>query len=395
MVAPETARVSTHCARAPRWHNCARVEAFLSPLLPLFERERTAHRALALGMLVHTAGSTYRKPGALMLIADGGEYSGLLSGGCLEGDLRDHALTVIRTGEPRVVRYDLRGPDDPVWGLGLGCEGAMHILLLRAGPDNDWQPLTYLAGALEKHEAAALGVVIESSRADLPVGTLALPPRGRPDGTPHPLLETPVVQAALERAAADGQVGWVEGQVPTWKLFVVPVALPPRILLLGGGPDAAPVVDFAARLEWKVTVVDHRPAYAEAAHFPAAERVVLARPDTLAGALDLTGFSAAVVMSHHLPSDLAYLRALAATAIPYVGLLGPAVRREKLLSDLGPAAHALRGRLRAPVGLPLGGRSPDSIALAIVAELHAFIHRGAVATADAAPAAPGPAIARA
>ena len=85
------------------------------------------------------------------------------------------------------------------------------------------------------------------------------------------------------------------------------------------------------------------------------------------------GFSAAVVMSHHLPSDLAYLRTLGATEIPYVGLLGPAVRRERLLSDLGPAAQTLRGRLRAPVGLPLGGRSPESIALAIVAELHAFI----------------------
>jgi xanthine/CO dehydrogenase XdhC/CoxF family maturation factor len=371
------------------------VETFLGPLLPLFERERAARRALAIGMLVHTAGSTYRKPGALMLIAESGDYSGLLSGGCLEGDLRDHALGVIRSGEPRVVRYDLRGPDDLVWGLGLGCEGAMHILLLRAGPDNSWQPLTHLAAALESREATAVGVVTESSHADLPVGTLALRARGEPGDAPHPLLATPAVRAALERAAADGQVSWVEGQLPSWKLFVVPLSLPPRILLLGGGPDAAPVVDFAARLDWKVTVADHRPSYADAAHFPAAERVVLTRPDSLASTLDLTGFSAAVIMSHHLPSDLAYLRVLAATAIPYVGLLGPAVRREKLLSDLGAAAHTLRGRLRAPVGLPLGGRSPESIALAIIAELHAFIHRGAAAAPRTAPAAPATAIHRA
>jgi xanthine/CO dehydrogenase XdhC/CoxF family maturation factor len=144
-------------------------------------------------------------------------------------------------------------------------------------------------------------------------------------------------------------------------------------------------VDFANRLDWKVSVVDHRPSYADPAHFPAAERVVLARPDALSVALDLAGFSAAIVMSHHLASDLAYLRALSATAIPYVGLLGPAVRREKLLADLGAAASTLRGRLRAPVGLPLGGRSPESIALAIVAELHAFFHRGAALTAATAP----------
>lgn len=361
------------------------MEAFLGPLLPLFERERAAHRALALGMLVHTAGSTYRKAGALMLIAANGEYSGLLSGGCLESDLREHARSVILSGEPRAVQYDLREPDELLWGLGLGCEGAMHILLLRAGPENDWQPLTHLAGALAAHAATAIGVVTESARADLPVGTLALPTRARARCA-TPALETASVRAALAQCAADGQVGWVEGHSPSWKLFVVPLSLPPRILVLGAGPDAVPLVDFAARLNWKVTLVDHRPAYAVAAHFPSAERVILARPDALPQALDLAQFSAAVVMSHHLPSDLAYLRALAETAIPYVGLLGPAVRREKLLSDLGAGANGLRTRLHAPVGLPLGGRTPESIALAIVAELHAFVHRPATPASAAAAA---------
>jgi xanthine/CO dehydrogenase XdhC/CoxF family maturation factor len=350
------------------------VEAFLSPLLPLFERERAAGRALALGMLVHTAGSTYRKPGALMLIAANGDYSGLLSGGCLESDLLEHARTVILSGEARAVHYDLRAPDELLWGLGLGCEGAMHILLLRAGPENDWQPLAHLAGALAAHATTAVGVVTESARADLPVGTLALPTGAQPR-LATPALEAPAVRAALAQRAADGQVGWVEGQSPSWRLFVVPLSLPPRILVLGAGPDAAPLADFAARLNWKVTLVDHRPAYAVAAHFPSAERVILARPDALPEALDLAHFSAAVVMSHHLPSDLAYLRALAETTIPYVGLLGPAVRRERLLSELGAGAHSLRTRLHAPVGLPLGGRTPESIALAIVAELHAFVHR--------------------
>jgi xanthine dehydrogenase accessory factor len=90
-------------------------------------------------------------------------------------------------------------------------------------------------------------------------------------------------------------------------------------------------------------------------------------------------------MSHHLPSDLAYLSALAQATIPYVGLLGPAVRREKLLADLGPLARDLRPRLHAPVGLALGGRTPESIALAIVAEVHAFVHGAAALHADSHP----------
>jgi xanthine/CO dehydrogenase XdhC/CoxF family maturation factor len=134
------------------------------------------------------------------------------------------------------------------------------------------------------------------------------------------------------------------------------------------------VVDFASRLGWKVTLVDHRPAYAKPTRFPTAEKVIHARPEELGKSIDTRGFNAAVVMSHHLASDLTYLTGLAKSEIPYVGLLGPAIRREKLLADMGADAEALRPRLRAPVGLALGGRAPESIALAIVAEVHAFLH---------------------
>jgi xanthine/CO dehydrogenase XdhC/CoxF family maturation factor len=328
----------------------------------LFERERAAGRAVALGLLVETAGSTYRKPGALMLIAANGDSAGLLSGGCLEGDLAEYARSVIETGTARLVTYDMRGGDDLVWGLGLGCEGAMHILLMRVGSENGWQPMEHLTRALAAHRPAAAGIVVESDRADSPIGTVVL------DGEE--------VDLALAAATHSGRTGWIEAAAPRWKLFVLPLSLPPKLLLLGAGPDAAPVVDFAARLNWKVTLVDHRPAYADPSHFPLAERVLHAQPDELLSVVDPSQFSAAVVMSHHLPSDLKYLRALAATDIPYIGLLGPAPRREKLLADLEGEADKIRLRLHAPVGLPLGGRSPESIALSIVAQIHAFVHNG-------------------
>jgi xanthine/CO dehydrogenase XdhC/CoxF family maturation factor len=346
------------------------VEASLGPLLPLFERERAAGRALALGVLVHTSGSTYRKPGALILIAASGEYAGLISGGCLEGDLGEHARAVIAAGKAARVLYDMRTSGDLVWGLGLGCEGAMQILLLHAGPANDWQPLRHLAAAHAAHAATAVGVVVESVDGDVPLGSVLLPEAGGAAPGPHAPASA-ALKAALAPASAAGQA-WL--QEDGLKLFVLPLWLPPRIVLLGAGPDAAPVVDFAARLHWRVTLVDHRPAYAVAAHFAAAEQVLLARPEELAVRLDLNRFAAAVVMSHHLPSDLEYLRVLAASAVPFVGLLGPQVRRERLLADLGGAAQALLPRLHAPVGLPLGGRTPESIALSIVAQLHAYVH---------------------
>jgi xanthine/CO dehydrogenase XdhC/CoxF family maturation factor len=255
----------------------------------------------------------------------------------------------------------------------------MQILLLQVGPATDWQPLAHLAAALTAHERTAIGVIVESADPEVPAGSVVLPPASAGTSGLPASLGAPAVQELLRRAAERGDTRWL--QQSSWKLFVLPLSLPPRILLLGAGPDALPVVDFAVRLGWKVTLVDHRPAYAIGSHFPGAESVLLARAETLSGTVDLTGFAAAIVMSHHLPSDLAYLRALGASAIPYVGLLGPAMRRARLLGDLGPDARRLHGRLHAPVGLPLGGRSPESIALAIIAQLHAFVHGASFPTA--------------
>lgn len=347
------------------------MEALLEPLLPLFERERTAGRALVLGVLVRTDGSTYRKPGALMVIAASGEYAGLLSGGCLEGDLRGHAQGVLADGSAGLVRYDLRSPDDLLWGLGIGCEGEMQILLLRCGPDNGWQPLAQLAVALSAHAPAVVGIVVESADPAVPRGSLAWPAAARAADPPPAALAAPPLQAALARALQDRRAAWHEDGA--LHVFVLALALPPRLLILGAGPDAVPVAEFAVRLHWQVTLADHRPAYAVPAHFPGA-RVVLTAPDELAAALDLQQFDAAVIMSHHLLSDLAYLRALAPAPLGYIGLLGPAARRDKLLTELGASAASVRPRLRAPVGLPLGGRAPESVALAIVGQLHQYLH---------------------
>jgi xanthine/CO dehydrogenase XdhC/CoxF family maturation factor len=132
-----------------------------------------------------------------------------------------------------------------------------------------------------------------------------------------------------------------------------------------------PVAELTAFLGWRLTVADHRPAYAAAERFPHGTRVVGCHADELAGHCDFARVDAAVVMSHHLDSDRAYLAALATTDIRYVGLLGPQPRRERLLHELGPAAASLRARLRAPIGLDIGARTPAAIALAIVAEIQA------------------------
>ncbi len=322
----------------------------LHRLLPLFDRARRANEPLVLATVVRTGGSTYAKPGALMLIAADGEYAGLLSGGCLEGDLREHARSVAAHGAARIVSYDLRSSTDRLFGLGAGCEGAMDILLTRVTAADGWQPMSWLVEAHARDRTERLAFVVASADDAVPLGRAF-----RVDQAQAPGLDDLASRSGVE-------------------VFVGEFRPPPRVLLLGGGPDARPVATLGEFLGWRVTVVDHRPAYLVPGRFPAGTTLV--EPgDDVAARVDLDTFAAAVVMSHHLDSDLRYLRALASSRVPYVGLLGPPARRERLLADLGADAANLQPRLRAPVGLDIGGRAPESIALSIAGEIHAVLAR--------------------
>ncbi len=341
----------------------------LHRLLPLFDRARAIGQPLVLATVIRTGGSTYAKPGAQMLIAADGEYAGLLSGGCLEGDLREHAREVAASGQGRIVSYDMRSSTDQLFGLGAGCEGAMDVLLTRVSAGELWQPLEHMAGAARRGEESRVAFVTASTDAQVPLGfsfaDATVAPNGKPLDARFALL-----REAANRAPANTLIRISH---PDVEFFVAGAAPPARLLLLGAGPDARPVAELASFLGWRVTAVDHRASYLVPARFPAGTELLEVRPAEVAHAVALDEYAAAVVMSHHLDSDLQYLRALAHSAVPYVGLLGPAARREKLLGDLGEDAHALRLRLRAPVGLDIGGRAPESIALSIVGEVHAAL----------------------
>ena len=156
----------------------------------------------------------------------------------------------------------------------------------------------------------------------------------------------------------------------------------PHLLICGAGPDAQPVAATARGLGWRVTVVDHRPAYALPSSFPGAQ-VKLCEPRSLRAGVDVESCHAAVIMSHHLASDAAYLRSLAQGSLPaYIGLLGPEARRARLARELGPLADTLRSRVRGPVGIDIGAVTPEGIALSIVAEIHAWL-AGRASEADA------------
>jgi xanthine/CO dehydrogenase XdhC/CoxF family maturation factor len=160
-------------------------------------------------------------------------------------------------------------------------------------------------------------------------------------------------------------------------VLYAPLTPIPRILILGAGLDAVPLVNVIAELGWRVTIADHRPGYLERNSFSRADARRVVRPETLAGDLPLANFDAIVVMSHHLATDREYLRQLAPNESMYLGLLGPPARKRRLLDELGDAGRVLETRLRGPVGIDIGADSAESIALSIAAEMQAVLVRGA------------------
>ncbi len=310
-----------------------------------------------LATVVATEGSTYRKSGARMLIESSGRLTGLLSGGCFEQDLVEHAASVLSTGLARIVEYDLRTADDLLYGIGAGCEGAMRVLLERVRPHD-----------------ALLGQLVDAVTrlADGMPAVLAVVHTGPPEALGTRLLPSNdgALDSALLRLHSEGRnqtLALADGRT-AYGEYLAP---PPRILVCGAGPDAVPLVHLLTGLGFAVTIADHRPLYLDAPDWHGA-RQSLGPAGTLAARLNLTPYHAAVVMSHHLASDESYLTALADSPIPSIGLLGPRARRERLLAGLGPRASSLRARLRGPVGLDIGAVTPEAIALSIAAELHAL-----------------------
>lgn len=333
---------------------------------------RAQNVPLVLASVYYTQGSTYSKAGARMLITGDGRFQGMLSGGCLEGDLAERARQVIDSGMPQTVTYDLGKNDEELWGLGVGCDGLMRIFLQPLMPESDYQPFAAMAEILGGDEPGVAATVIQSSIASLVPGATRLIVADAVQSfgiasAHREAFSRPAADALAERRSRMHTIEIDGERVDVLFALLLP---PPRLLLLGAGLDARPVLRLAIELGWRVTVQDHRPAYIAAGGFDDAEQVLCKPASQLSEAMHFGRFDAVIVMSHHLATDRMYLRQLAHARVPYVGLLGPPDRRRRLMEDLGDEAKLLEARLHGPAGLDIGADGPASIALSIIAQVY-------------------------
>ncbi|OYR39114.1 XdhC family protein [Halorubrum sp. Hd13] len=323
-------------------------------------------------------GSAYRRPGAKMLVPADEESLGAVTAGCLEGPVVDLAVSIRDTGRPQIETFDLM--DDDEWGLGLGCNGVIDLLLEPV--DNSVEPML---SVLENREPMTVLTSVESTDPAVSIGDRTVvdangnpTPSSERESLPEVVVDE--IVSVTKKFRTEGKSATVEvssrnGEV---RVFVDSIKPAPQLLLFGNQNDVQPVSRLGRTVGFEVVVASARGAMAADEDFPHAHEVVATRPTDLAKLADETTY--AVLMSHNFLDDRLALEALLESSeIPYIGLMGPRKRFEQIQDELAKDGATFTEdqleRVSTPVGLDLGGGEPVQIALSIVSETLA-IHNG-------------------
>jgi xanthine/CO dehydrogenase XdhC/CoxF family maturation factor len=324
----------------------------------------------AVACVVQISGSAYRRPGARFLISADGKTLGGISGGCLEEDVRQNGLRALEHGRCRLLHYETGEDDDALWGLGLGCNGAVDVLVVPSTRPGFVAAAQRMRGLLDGDRTfAAVTIVDDPSGGDADLeGRVLLP-----GSEMHPPLSSgdeerdAALAEAADKALADKSSRLV--QAGGVRAFVECFEPPPVAVVVGAGDDAMPLVAAAARAGFRVAVVDHRAAYLSPARFPDAWRMIEALPDDEAEGIPAGDDVYVVLKTHNLERDKAWARRFAAAPFAYLGLLGPRARCDEVAGTAAEVNEAAAGRIYGPVGLDLGAEGPEQVGVSVVAEL--------------------------
>lgn len=311
----------------------------IAPLWPTFLTLRQQGQPLVLATLVRASGSSYKRPGAMLIIETNGRTHGLISGGCLEADVAAHAEGVFADQQSRCLTYDMS--DDSIFGLGAGCDGTLTLVLQFL--HDDYLPLAAL-DPRPGHAQTTHLLINDVAQEGCPIGAF-------------------IVQQSAQRH--ESHPGCLSLDAPNSP--VLDFQPPPHIIICGAGIDVYPLVAMLRLLHWHIEVLDHRPARLAATQLADTTTTPVNLHDL--AAMPTQQPTAVVIMTHNLEHDARYLAHFMTTEVAWIGLLGPAQRKRKVLSKAQLNDSQVSKRLHAPVGLDIGGHQPETIAVSIVAQL--------------------------
>jgi xanthine dehydrogenase accessory factor len=334
-----------------------------------------------LATVVNVKGSTYRRPGARMLMTQSGTIIGTISAGCLENDVFEHTRVSLADGQAIVITYDSDADEDILWGFGLGCNGLVQVLIERLDTGELCNPLVLIQECFDKQQPGAIATVFAVD------GTINVKVGDRLIIQPGNNIVTNITESALKSALVNDAQNALKNQKSTINkyqfsssivdVFIEIIQPPTHLIIFGAGQDAVPTVQFAKALGWRVTIVDCRANEATKERFTIADEVILSRREILHNQISVNEQTIAVVMTHNYLDDLAILKILLPSCIKYLGILGPKRRSEKILEELRAEGREYSPeqleKLHSPVGIDIGADTPEAIALSIIAEIQAVL----------------------
>jgi len=337
-----------------------------------------AGKRMALATVVHVEGSSYRRPGARMLVTDDGNLTGAISGGCLEGDALRKALLVINQQQNKLVTYDTTDEDDAKFGVQLGCNGIVHILFEPIHTEDLNHPVNLLREFSAKRQDGVLVTLFSLSHPqDAVAGTclLILPETVISGELTEKQGSAEILEdanhALLTRKSFIKEYNFNGDTVSAFVEFIQP---PVSLVIVGAGNDAFPLAAMGNVLGWETTIVDGRNSHATVQRFPQAAKIIVAKPDQVLPQVEVDGQTVFVLMTHNYNYDLALLKELVTQKqCRYIGSLGPRKKLDRMIADLKEEGVKLTkaqlAMIYGPVGLDLGAETAEEIALSVTAEI--------------------------
>ncbi|WP_315822368.1 XdhC family protein [Paraflavitalea speifideaquila] len=349
----------------------------IEDIIGAYQKATVAGKQTALATVVHVEGSSYRRPGARMLVTADGELTGAISGGCLEGDALRKALLAISQQKNKLVTYDTTDEDDLQFGVQLGCSGIVHILFEPIDASLPLHPISLLEKAMATGKETVI-VTLFSLRAydGIQPGTCLLHTEAATySRITDTALENDIHRGIQEALHSDTSLlrEYTPGPVPITALIEW-LQPPPSLVVAGAGNDAIPLVKMAHIAGWHITVADGRPSQANRRRFPEARHIIADKPPAVIAQLKTNPQTAFVLMTHNYNYDKEMLQLLLQRSCSYIGVLGPGRKLERMLQEITaatgqPIEAATKSHLYGPTGLDIGAETAEEIALSVMAEI--------------------------
>jgi xanthine/CO dehydrogenase XdhC/CoxF family maturation factor len=352
----------------------------INDIINAFHTAQLHSRKTALATVVHVEGSSYRRPGARMLVEDNGKLTGAISGGCLEGDALKKALLAIEQQHNKLVTYNTNYEDDAEFGIQLGCNGIVHILFEPIDPSQPNHPIAILEKCAAQRKDVVLSTLfsLKNYYGEQPGTCFFFNGENIVSTLTTPGIRTTLIkEASLALANKASHLKENDEGITAFVEFIQP---PVSLVVVGAGNDALPLVEMANILGWQIIVTDGRSSHASKQRFPTAHQIIVGKPYEIVNQLVIDERSVFVLMTHNYNYDLEMLRVLLRDRTSYVGILGPKKKLERMLDALYDEGIVVTpeqlDKIFGPTGLDIGAETAEEIALSILAEIKAVMeHR--------------------